>query len=269
MNYQDVLLIGVAMGAAVGLALLVSMMRQSSRVSRSYQAVADKWGGTYDRFSLASAGRLRISHARTTFVLRTIFQWKGGRITEFCVAWPDRKMILICRRRSTRDRVANLISRRVRTGNREFDARFSISGSPAERVESLLSGGVQAAMSRINQANLNRHLEFCIRGGKFTLILRGVVKEYHRVDALLRDFCELYDQLMFVETRDIEFLNNNLGAELFPAVCQICGEAIVKAAVACCRCDTLHHRECWRYFGACSVYACGERRSRRVKLAAR
>ena len=41
-------------------------------------------------------------------------------------------------------------------------------------------------------------------------------------------------------------------------VCQVCG-AEMEAPVACARCKTPHHRECWDYVGGCSTFACGEK----------
>ena len=42
-----------------------------------------------------------------------------------------------------------------------------------------------------------------------------------------------------------------------PSVCQVCGEAIRGDHVACMKCDTPHHLDCWQYTGQCSTYGCG------------
>jgi hypothetical protein len=43
-----------------------------------------------------------------------------------------------------------------------------------------------------------------------------------------------------------------------PPVCKVCLEAIDGGAiVVCSSCRTPHHRECWEYVGACSIYGCG------------
>jgi len=43
-------------------------------------------------------------------------------------------------------------------------------------------------------------------------------------------------------------------------ICQICGEQITKEIVYCRSCKTPHHLDCWKYYGACSTYACGATR---------
>lgn len=41
--------------------------------------------------------------------------------------------------------------------------------------------------------------------------------------------------------------------------CPYCSTEVSPGGAACCRsCETLHHQECWREFGGCSVFACGD-----------
>jgi len=47
-----------------------------------------------------------------------------------------------------------------------------------------------------------------------------------------------------------------------PPICKVCGEAIVDdPAVFCGTCKTPHHRDCWEFVGACSIYGCNGKRS--------
>ena len=39
--------------------------------------------------------------------------------------------------------------------------------------------------------------------------------------------------------------------------CRICGNPLETRTVRCARCQTPHHRDCWKYNGKCSIYACG------------
>lgn len=49
-------------------------------------------------------------------------------------------------------------------------------------------------------------------------------------------------------------------------LCQICGTEIEDRAVACDKCETLHHRDCWDYNGVCATFACGCESSHSVDL---
>jgi hypothetical protein len=42
-----------------------------------------------------------------------------------------------------------------------------------------------------------------------------------------------------------------------PPICKVCGEPIgYGAVIVCAVCNTPHHRDCWEYVGACSIYGC-------------
>jgi hypothetical protein len=42
--------------------------------------------------------------------------------------------------------------------------------------------------------------------------------------------------------------------------CLVCCGPLEEDVIYCRRCGTPHHRECFRYAGACTVFACGSRR---------
>jgi hypothetical protein len=47
------------------------------------------------------------------------------------------------------------------------------------------------------------------------------------------------------------------GDDGLAVVCKVCGEPITdQPVVICAQCRTPHHRECWEYVGACSIYGC-------------
>ncbi len=56
----------------------------------------------------------------------------------------------------------------------------------------------------------------------------------------------------------VEILESG-NSELAPGACRVCGEALSERPVCCRRCRTPHHRECWEYFGACSIFGCNTR----------
>ena len=41
-------------------------------------------------------------------------------------------------------------------------------------------------------------------------------------------------------------------------ICQVCGESLCNGEVVyCAMCNTPHHKDCWRFVGQCSTFACG------------
>jgi hypothetical protein len=55
---------------------------------------------------------------------------------------------------------------------------------------------------------------------------------------------------------EIVFLESTAGA---PLPCAICRGELSGDVVRCASCRTPHHRECFRFVGTCSVYACRSR----------
>ncbi len=45
-------------------------------------------------------------------------------------------------------------------------------------------------------------------------------------------------------------------AEVGLPVCKVCGETILDPEIVCATCGTPHHRDCWEFIGACSIYGC-------------
>jgi Prokaryotic RING finger family 1 len=46
-----------------------------------------------------------------------------------------------------------------------------------------------------------------------------------------------------------------------PPLCKVCGETIDTPGVICVVCKTPHHRDCWEFVGACSIYGCNGKQS--------
>jgi hypothetical protein len=48
---------------------------------------------------------------------------------------------------------------------------------------------------------------------------------------------------------------------LSEGTCQVCGMSMRSRTVRCETCQTPHHRECWKYMGHCSTYACNGKKA--------
>jgi hypothetical protein len=46
-----------------------------------------------------------------------------------------------------------------------------------------------------------------------------------------------------------------------PPICKVCGEPIQTPSVLCASCRTPHHRDCWEFIGACSIFGCSGKQS--------
>ena len=101
---------------------------------------------------------------------------------------------------------------------------------------------------------------FCIQflQGRLTITKAYTIQHYTDLERFVEESLELYDQVMLTRSKGIEFMEQQSAQILDEVVCKVCGEEILEDLVFCRRCKTPHHRECWQYTGACSVFACGE-----------
>jgi hypothetical protein len=161
-------------------------------------------------------------------------------------------------------------SRRPISDSPNFDLLYSISTDSREHTRRLLTRYVQVQIDRIRyfQGGNDVHIRF--RHGVLTVNRRGVIRNERALRQFLALALELYEQAIASYGVGIDVLHAS-SEPAADAVCKVCGDPFdgeEEEIVFCRVCDTPHHRDCWRYFGGCSVYACGERRfSRTPRLA--
>lgn len=139
---------------------------------------------------------------------------------------------------------------RLPTGDREFDGLYVATGAPPAIAERVLTPDVRASIRRIGRQGdvlFNLHPQWfrlsapCAAGSMMEAGLRIA-------DALAG---AIDDGVLTI-----------LDPETTRGECQVCGTEFSGTVVACAKCATLHHRDCWEYLGACSIYGCLSREFR-------
>jgi len=139
-------------------------------------------------------------------------------------------------------------------------------------LETPLPAGIKVAASDVGLARefLTPHVERLVTDlDSFGRLVRIVFGESFKVVAAPETDSEtlgrfvslclqLAQQARVFASRDgsVKVLAESASA---PGLCQICGADLEGDLVACARCATRHHRDCWEYTGICSTYGCGER----------
>lgn len=139
-----------------------------------------------------------------------------------------------------------------------FERRMQVLSSNVEAAKRLLSEGVRWQVQRLCEFLGDGHVELFWRKGSLTCRKFGWMRTYDNLDHFTRIFFELHDQGMLTRVEGISFVESEDAVAIGDATCQICGEEIVVDMVFCGRCKTPHHRECWEYFGSCSIFGCQE-----------
>jgi hypothetical protein len=162
-------------------------------------------------------------------------------------------------------RAAYLIGRRrPLSDSPQFDLQYAIETDSPEHARRMLTRYVQVQIDRIRYFQGGNDVWIRFQNGVLTVSRRGVIRNERTLRQFVAMGLELHEQAIASYGVGIDVLH----ASSHPAgdaVCKVCGESFDGEETVFCRvCNTPHHRDCWRYFGGCSVYACGERRFNRA-----
>lgn len=146
----------------------------------------------------------------------------------------------------------------LRVGDSEFDDRYVVQANPEWLVRRLFRADRRGEMIR-SVRRLDGLDDATIHLTRETLTVRakgylGREAELLALAMTALDFTRFIlelDPLTQVTWGETE----SQGGE-----CRICGSALENRVVQCSKCQTLHHLDCWKYNGRCSIYACGETR---------
>ena len=155
-------------------------------------------------------------------------------------------------------------TRSVKVGDPAFDRGFLVQANDLEMARDFLDPKVRASIGNLQRMvhaggilvsiNPERLLVQVDRNlGQSVDALAAAVGEALIIhDGLLDGVLVRMNQgIAIVEQPD------TLKEDSGPAICKVCGEAIVEdAVIVCASCNTPHHRDCWEYVGGCSIYGC-------------
>jgi hypothetical protein len=156
-------------------------------------------------------------------------------------------------------------TRVVKTGAADFDRRFVIQANDSEMACDFLNPKVRLAIFNLSRLvdpggmlvsiNPERLLVQIDRNlGQTTDGLTQAVSE----SLVIHDGLQLGVGRRMTEGIAIVDRHAEDDVQEGPPICKVCGELIDGGAVVlCASCRTPHHRDCWEYVGACSIYGCG------------
>jgi len=246
----------------------------------AYRRLAVRFHGRCDPGGLFVTPRAWFVYKGTSVLVD--MQRAGSRRGEFCTQchlnWPDRDFRCEIHPAGAFLRMKHFLGMKdVEIGSADFDRDYFISGSDVRALKLFLSPTVQATINELRSIGTRYHTfqwsesDFPIRGGQIyiaagggRILIRkfGYSGEFRMLERFVQLSLELYDHAIATLSTGIDFVEVDGAAKLnlAEAVCQICGEPIESDVVFCRSCKTPHHLECWKYYGACSTYGCGQKR---------
>ena len=205
---------------------------------------------------------IEFTHSHTNALIevhqRNMNMWSFS--TQFSISWPGDSFNCHVYSKKVLRRLGALISRRaVKTGVRRFDERYIVISSSREGVQALLSPHVQMAIEQLRQTSGIQDVRVKWQEGSFIVEAPTLIRDYPSLALFTSLATGLYDVAIGTSTEGIEFTEAT-SATADNGICKVCGDALEGKVVYCRSCDTPHHRECWRFYGACSIYGCGEKK---------
>ena len=155
-------------------------------------------------------------------------------------------------------------TRVVKLGDPEFDRGFIVQANDLEMARDFLGPAVRGSITNLHQAVHPGGMLVSINPERMLVqIDRNLGSKTESLAWAVQETLMLHDALIEgVSRRMIQGIAivdepDSWAEDTGPPICKVCGEPISDGAViVCAACNTPHHRDCWEYVGACSIYGC-------------
>jgi len=159
-------------------------------------------------------------------------------------------------------------TRRVYVGDLEFDVAYVVQANDEEMARDFLSPAVRWSIDALQRLVHPGGLLLSISPERLLVqIDRNLSNQRDALFATVSEALLIQDGLAAgVRNRlseGVTIVAAGPDPESGPPSCKVCGEPIEDGPVVfCATCNTPHHRECWEFTGACSIYGCGSKAGR-------
>ncbi|QDV32676.1 RING finger protein [Tautonia plasticadhaerens] len=274
---MDLLVVGIIvliLYAAVRLISAIGSGLSGARY-RAYRALASRYRGRYEHRGLVDPPTVSFGHhgssVRVGLAPVVAGQPSVPRtrvVARFGTGLPFRLELFPVQRPSPKQTPRG--TRLVRLGDPVFDRQYVVRANDPEIARELID--TQAARSAIEGLRkLAPPAGMLVSVSPERLLVqidRNLGQSVASLDAAVREALALHDLLrLSVAARMAEGISivdepASDPLEAGPATCKVCNEAIGpdEDRVLCASCRTPHHRDCWSFVGACSIYGCQGKR---------
>ena len=269
-----ILLVSAILVMLGAFAAITKKIRGANSWSQSYHKLSKRYGGFSKGFK-KSAGTFAVGfglkkpglyfdYGRTFCRLRNCkrLQFSTNRSTEMLMNWGDGRLQLVVSTFPLQGHLLGGVSplRQVFIDQPQFQSDFYVASNQPEVAKRMLNHHVQWQIEQLRRHTGKRELLIKIGKGKLLVAKPGYIKGHLHLEDFVRFSLNLFDQLMLIGARGIEFVNENQASIVSDVKCPICSEEIRQDMVVCTRCKTPHCRDCWHYYGQCATFACSETR---------
>jgi hypothetical protein len=160
-------------------------------------------------------------------------------------------------------------TRPVKLGQPDFDRAWVVQANDSDITRDLFGRiEVRTAIENLRRMAPPTGMLLSINPERLlTQVDRNLGTQGITLDAIVRETLLLHDAILASVSagvsEGIEIVaagaplgENERENEPTVVICEVCGEPIVTAHVACVVCKTPYHRDCWTFVGGCSTYGC-------------
>ena len=161
-------------------------------------------------------------------------------------------------------------TRLVKVGDLEFDRAYVVQANDIEMARAFLTGPVRGSIANLARLGPPGGMLVSINPQRMLVqVDRNLGQTGDALVVAVHHSLVIHDGLcqgvaaQFSEGIAIVAAGAAAPEDAGPPICKVCGEAILgfAPAVRCVACKTPHHRDCWEFVGACSIYGCNGKRS--------
>jgi hypothetical protein len=159
-------------------------------------------------------------------------------------------------------------TRLIRVGDLEFDRAYVVQANDIEMTRAVLTAPVRWSIANLTRLGPPGGMLVSVNPQRLLVqIDRNLGNGTEALAAAVHDALVIHDGLcqgvaaQLCEGIDIVATGAAAADDSGSPICKVCGEPIVAPGVLCGTCNTPHHRDCWEFIGACSIYGCTGKRS--------
>jgi hypothetical protein len=158
-------------------------------------------------------------------------------------------------------------TRPLKLGDPEFDRTFAVQANDHDMARDFLRPSVRESIAHLERLVHLGGLLVSINPERLLVqIDRNLALSSDGLALAVREALLLHDGLLagvaerVAQGIDIVDHSDVWEEDAGPPICKVCGEPIAGGPViTCASCNTPHHRDCWEYVGACSIYGCSSK----------
>lgn len=175
---------------------------------------------------------------------------------QFQIDWIDPSLRCEIRPKPLVRRIGEFFTMRSRD-MQELEKLYLIDAD--QDTDWLITPGLRWAFAQLDSMIYTSDVRVTWQQGKMTIKAPLLVHDFEHLLRFTHLCLEFYEEACTAAGADITFLQES-EMEIRDVICNVCGEPIEDDIVWCRSCRTPHHQECWQYAGACSIFACGQKR---------